>query len=57
MTYVISQDHCVQCGACENECDQGAISLEGEFYKIDPAKCVDCGSCADACPTSSIALA
>jgi|UniRef100_A0A7C4PK10 ferredoxin len=57
MAYVISKDECIQCGACETECPEGAISLEGEYYVIDPAKCQDCGSCAEVCPTGSISKA
>ncbi|GAP08280.1 MAG TPA: 4Fe-4S dicluster domain-containing protein [Anaerolinea thermolimosa] len=57
MAYVISKDECIQCGACESECPEGAISLEGEYYVIDPAKCQDCGSCAEVCPTGSISKA
>lgn len=55
MAFVISKDECIQCGACENECPEGAISMDAEgYYVIDEAKCKDCGSCADVCPTSSI---
>ncbi|MBI4927960.1 MAG: 4Fe-4S binding protein [Anaerolineae bacterium] len=54
MAYVISKDECIQCGACESECPEGAISLEGEFYVIDESKCKDCANCVDVCPTSSI---
>ena len=57
MSYVISKDDCIQCGACESECPDGAISEVDGFYVIDPAKCKDCGSCSDVCPTSSIAAA
>ena len=54
MTHVIVTDECIQCGACETECVQGAISLVGDFYVIDESKCEDCGSCVDVCPTGSI---
>jgi len=57
MAYVIAKDECIQCGACETECPEGAISLEGDFYVIDEAKCQDCGSCVDVCPTNSIVKA
>jgi ferredoxin len=54
MTHVIVKDECIQCGACESECPDGAISMVGEYYEIDPAKCQDCGNCVEVCPTSSI---
>ncbi len=57
MAYVIVKDECIQCGACESECAEGAISMDGEFYVIDPAKCQDCASCVDVCPTNSIVKA
>jgi ferredoxin len=54
MTYVIVKDDCIQCGACESECPEGAISEVDGYYEIDSVKCKDCGSCSDVCPTSSI---
>ena len=53
MAYKIS-DECVNCGACEDECPEKAISEKDERRWIDPEKCVDCGSCKDACPTDAI---
>lgn len=55
MTHVISKDDCIQCGACETECPEGAIYMDGEYYVVDEAKCKDCGSCVDVCPTGAIA--
>jgi len=52
MAYVITED-CIQCGACEPECPEGAISEVNGLYVIDPGKCQDCGSCADVCPTDA----
>jgi ferredoxin len=57
MAHVINQNECIQCGACESECLEGAISMAGETYVVDPAKCQDCGSCIDVCPTGGIAKA
>jgi len=57
MAYVINKDDCIQCGACEAECPDGAISEVDGFYVIDPEKCKDCGSCADVCPSSAISPA
>ena len=38
MAYVITKDECIQCGACESECPEGAISMDGEFYVIDASQ-------------------
>ncbi len=52
MSYKITTD-CISCGACEDECPEGAISQGDTQYIIDPALCKDCGSCAEVCPTGS----
>nr|WP_272897774.1 4Fe-4S binding protein [Bellilinea caldifistulae] len=52
MAYVITDD-CIQCGACEAECPEGAISEVDGLYVIDASKCQDCGACADVCPTGA----
>lgn len=52
MTYVITDD-CIQCGACESECPEGAIAEVSGLYVINASKCQDCGSCADVCPTGA----
>lgn len=54
MAYIINKDDCIQCGACESECPDGAISEAGGYFEIDPALCKDCGSCVDVCPSCSI---
>jgi NAD-dependent dihydropyrimidine dehydrogenase PreA subunit len=53
MAYVITDD-CIQCGACEAECPDGAIAEVNGLYVIDAAKCQDCGACESACPTGAI---
>ena len=45
---------CTGCGACNESCKFGAISMEeqndGFFYpRIDPQKCMKCGQCMRAC--------
>ena len=55
MAYMINQD-CAQCGSCELECPNQAISEGDEVYVIDPAKCTECvgayesSRCAEVCP-------
>jgi ferredoxin len=54
MAYKINKDDCVNCGACEGECEFDAISEQDGVHVIDPSKCQECGKCADACPQSCI---
>jgi len=50
---------CVNCGACEPECPNEAISEGSQIYVIDPAKCTECvghfdeEQCAAVCPVAS----
>lgn len=52
-TYVIDTDTCIQCGACEPDCPEAAISETPEGYVIDQAKCSGCGTCLENCPSES----
>lgn len=54
MPHMISADDCISCGACEAECESGAISEGDGYYVIDAAKCTDCGSCFEVCPSGAI---
>ena len=55
MATKITED-CINCGACEDECPNGAISMGAEIFVIDPALCTECVAfseeqmCAAACP-------
>ncbi len=50
-------EECIQCGACEPECPNQAISPGDSHYVIDPAKCDECAKvggdqrCKSVCPT------
>lgn len=33
---------CINCGACEPECPNGAIAEGSDTYKIDPELCTEC---------------
>ncbi len=58
MAYRIN-DQCINCGACEPECPNQAISEGESFYEIDPAKCTECvgahasSRCAEVCPVDA----
>lgn len=47
---------CINCGACEPECPNGAISQGDDIFVIDPKLCTECVGhftvmqCADVCP-------
>ncbi len=49
-------DECINCGACEPECPNGAISEGADTYVIDPQKCTECvgfhgdEACQSVCP-------
>ncbi len=55
MAYKITED-CINCGACEPECPNLAISEGDPVYVIDPNKCTECighfesSRCAAVCP-------
>lgn len=52
----IITDECINCGVCEPECPNGAISEGEDFYEIDPALCTECvgfhgeEACQEVCP-------
>jgi len=58
MAYKITDD-CVGCGACEAECQNGAIEEGETTYVIDPDKCTECvgnaesPKCAEICPVEA----
>jgi ferredoxin len=35
-------DACINCGACEPECPNEAISQGADIYLIDPDRCTEC---------------
>lgn len=55
MAFHITEE-CINCGACEPECPNQAITAGDERYVIDPAKCTECvgsfdeSQCAAVCP-------
>ena len=57
-TYIIEE--CINCGACEPECPNEAISQGAEIYEIDPSKCTECvghfdkPQCREVCPVDCI---
>lgn len=49
-------DECINCGACEPECPNNAISEGDDIYVIDPTLCTECvgfhedEACQSVCP-------
>lgn len=58
MSYKITSD-CINCGACEPECPNSAISEGDPVYMINPQKCTECighyesSRCAEVCPVDA----
>jgi ferredoxin len=52
----IITEECINCGACEPECPNGAIAQGEDIYVIDAALCTECvgfheeEACAAVCP-------
>ena len=57
---LLINDECVNCGVCEPECPNSAISEGDDIYIIDPAKCTECvghydePQCIEVCPVDCI---
>ena len=58
MAYLINEE-CINCGACEPECPNQAITAGDDIYVIDPEKCTECvghfdsSQCAEVCPVDA----
>lgn len=52
-------EECINCGACEPECPNQAISEGEEYYEIDPERCTECvghfdeSQCVAVCPVDA----
>ena len=54
-TAIVDPNMCVGCGACQEVCPSGAISVEG-IAVIDPKRCIGCGHCVEQCPGGALTL-
>lgn len=58
MAYKITAD-CNNCGACEPECPNTAITMGADLFEINPALCTECvgfhgkPQCAAVCPVDA----
>jgi ferredoxin len=61
MAFKITEE-CINCGACEPECPNQAITAGDERYVIDPELCTECvgshasSQCAAVCPVDCCVL-
>ena len=57
---LIILEECINCGVCEPECPNEAISAGEEYYVIDPNRCTECvghfdtPQCVEVCPVECI---
>lgn len=45
---------CLGCKLCTKQCEQGAVTVDGNLAHIDYDKCVGCEKCAEKCPVQII---
>jgi ferredoxin len=60
MALQISNDDCIACDICVEQCPNAAISADARGYAIDPDRCTECvghfdeAQCASICPAFCI---
>jgi Na+-translocating ferredoxin:NAD+ oxidoreductase subunit B len=48
---------CVHCGLCaESRCQVGAITDDGDAYRVAREGCIGCGLCVSTCPSGALSL-
>jgi heterodisulfide reductase subunit A-like polyferredoxin len=54
----VDEEACIACGACEESCPFGALSVVVAVGAavVDKVRCVGCGVCALACPQGALSL-
>jgi heterodisulfide reductase subunit A-like polyferredoxin len=52
----VDQMLCTGCGLCVEQCQFGALWLEG-VVSVDGIRCVGCGVCVPVCPDGALSLA
>ena len=55
MSAKVDEDVCTACGACEEVCPAGAISIK-DIATVDIELCNECGACIEECPVDAISL-
>ena len=55
ITYTISEENCVGCGACARKCPVSCISGEPrKLHTIDQKRCIKCGECFAVCKFDAV---
>ncbi len=54
---IVELDRCNGCGACVENCPQGAPALISGKAHFTSSLCIGCQTCADVCPTGAIQVA
>lgn len=54
MAVTVDRDLCVDCGACVEECESGALENQDGTVQSIPEKCTDCGDCIEVCPSDAL---
>lgn len=52
--YVVIEEECISCQACESECPTGALEMVDDIAHINQDTCDQCGDCSEACPSEAI---
>ena len=52
--FVVVDEDCISCLACEPECPKGAIEMHNNIAFIKQDNCEECGDCVDICPSGAI---
>jgi Na+-translocating ferredoxin:NAD+ oxidoreductase RNF subunit RnfB len=47
---------CLGCRLCVKNCPVGAVTVEDNLARVNPALCTACGACVKVCPTGCLAL-
>ena len=55
MPAVVDKDECTGCGACEDVCPSGAITVN-DVAEVNAEECTDCEACVDECPIEAISM-
>lgn len=51
---VISQEKCINCGACVKVCPQSTIKVMDNKHFVVEKRCIGCGACSKVCPVGAI---
>lgn len=52
----VNVDLCINCGACVENCQFGALRLGDTSSQVDQEKCMGCGVCVENCPVEALSL-